>query len=280
MTFPVSKKAVLIGYPTLDYVVSTATPLRGHGTMAARIHSGGDWPRPGGAALYAATCLAAAGHAARPLAHVGDDHAGDIFVAACHAAGVEVDGIERRTGAKTPCCVLIHHDSGGYSCLLDMGGRLPDDLTPGQMVRLAEADLVVIGAGAAQATDAALKAVQPHQLVAWIAKDDPACFPPALCERLSRRADIVFHNRAERALVTPGAAIRIETLGHEGAVVHTGNGATAIPIEPLSVMDATGAGDTLAGGFLAHWLSGDRDPVAATIAGMAAARALLAARNV
>ena len=282
MTFPHTRKAVLIGYPTLDYVASTAVPLRGHGTVAARLHTQSDWPRPGGAVLYAAARLTLAGHGAMPLIPLGDDAAGDVFVAACHAAGLSVDGIARVPGARSPSCILIHHDSGGYSCLLDSEGLSATGLTPNQTAFAAAADLIVIAAGAAKAAEAALAVVQPRQTVAWIVKDDPACFPPYLRERLSRRADLVFHNRSERGLIAGGAGsqIRIETQGAAGAVVYTRTGAMPIPAEPLSVADATGAGDTLAGEFLAHWLCGERDPVAACRAGVAAARALLAARSV
>ena len=281
MRFPHIPKAVVIGYPTLDYVASTAVPLRGHGTVAARLHTQSDWPRPGGAVLYAAARLALAGHVAIPLIQLGDDTAGDVFVAACQAAGLNVDGIIRAPGTRSPSCILIHHDSGGYSCLLDTDGLATTGLTPGQTAFAAAADLIVIAAGAPKAAEAALAAVQPHQTVAWIVKDDPACFPPYLRERLSRRADLVFHNRSERGLIAGGSGrrIRVETQGADGAVVHAATATTPVPAEPLHVADATGAGDTLAGEFLAHWLGGERDPIAACRAGVAAARALLAKRS-
>lgn len=283
MTGVHSKRAALVGYPTLDYVVATSTPLRGHGTVPARLLTDSDWPRPGGAVLYAGARLAAAGHQAFPLVSLGVDAAGETFVAACHSAGVQTGGIERPAGTRSPSCVLVHHDSGGYSCLLDIGTATAGTFTSSQVSLASSADLIVISAGPPRAAASVLDRLQPHQALAWIVKDDPACFPHALCDRLSQRADFVFHNRSERALISPGRTlpsgqIRVETRGSEGAVVHSIQGVTSLPMDAVVTADATGAGDTLAGEFLARWLSGERDPVRAALAGMNAARDLVAAR--
>ena len=282
MTVFSPKRAIVCGYATLDYIAATAAPLDGPGTVAARLRHTADWPRPGGAVFYTSARLAKAGHATACLSVLGDDRAGDAFITACHDHGVATDGIARVTGGQSPACLLIYHDSGDYSCLLDTGDAQLDQMTPVQLRLVQDADLVVISAGPAALTRAVLDAVAPHQRLAWIAKADAQCFPPDLCAALSTRADFIFHNASESHLLGPPPArqIRIETRGGDGAFITADGQTTALSAQAIPVADATGAGDTLAGECLAQWLSGERTPEVILRHGMAAAGALLAARVV
>lgn len=75
-------------------------------------------------------------------------------------------------------------------------------------------------------------------------ESEPARIVPALAERY------------------PGTRVMLK-LDVEGALIQTEHdGVVRIPPATGSLLDATGAGDSFAGAFLAHWLR-DRDPVAA-----------------
>ncbi len=94
---------------------------------------------------------------------------------------------------------------------------------------------------------------------------------------------MIFCNTGERAWLeasrtSPALAgqILFETRGADGVHVEAGE-AFDLPVSPLTVDDATGAGDTFAGAALAALIAGDTARVAGE-AGIAAAGALLAVR--
>lgn len=82
--------------------------------------------------------------------------------------------------------------------------------------------------------------------------------------RLQRPEDICdFYRRL-------GCEIVALTMGKAGTMVAAGDRREVIPARPVEVVDATGAGDTFDGAFLAEWLIG-RDPFAAAAYANAAA---------
>lgn len=265
--------AVVAGFATIDYVVRVEGDFSGRGTLLMR---GGAWPRAGGAALYASAALARAGVVAAPLTWIGDDADGEAYRAAC----VALDGVAVTPGAPSTRCLLIYNTDGTYGCLLRPG---PAELTDAQLRLVAEADWLVVAAGPPAILHRLLDLEGPR--LAWIAKDDPACFPPDLVARLTARARVVFCNAGERDWLesgrtgpVPAGQILFETRGGEGVHVEAGGEAFDLPVTPLTVDDATGAGDTFAGAALAALITGG-SPRAAAEAGIAAAGALLAARQ-
>src|SRR6185437_12739854 len=60
-------------------------------------------------------------------------------------------------------------------------------------------------------------------------------------------------------------------MGESGAYLATGQGRVRIPAHPVTAVDATGAGDTFCGSFLARILAGDDAEAAARYASVAAA---------
>ncbi|TFZ07379.1 sugar kinase [Ramlibacter henchirensis] len=68
-----------------------------------------------------------------------------------------------------------------------------------------------------------------------------------------------------------GAKIVALKLGHEGAVVADAHQRHRIAPHPCKVVDATGAGDTFGGAFIARLLAGDALPTAGRYASVAAA---------
>src|SRR5690606_41175620 len=66
-------------------------------------------------------------------------------------------------------------------------------------------------------------------------------------------------------LIYPGARVVLK-LDADGAFVWEDGSARHIPPAPGNLVDATGAGDSFAGAFLARYLRGDTAEVAATFA--------------
>lgn len=280
-----SRLVVVSGYATLDYVVQAQTPFGGTGTITAALGAANAWPRAGGAALFASTRVAAAGHRALALTWVGDDADGDHYMQACRQSGIDDAAIDRRLGAATPRCLLIYQPDGEHGCLLDIGHEQPPAATPEQLALLGLADHLCVAAGPAAATWDVLNACPPATPVSWIAKQDRRAYPAELCRHLAMRAEVVFCNAGERnfvnsALPAPPRAGQtiIETRGSDGVIVDDAAGRRTIPARAIAASDATGAGDTFAGEVIARLVAGETRIDAAVEQGMSAARALLASR--
>ena len=281
----VAKTAVVSGYASVDYPVRLPAALRGEQTATVHALSGDGWPRPGGAALYVARCLADAGQRGVAIATVGQDANGALYLEACRSSRVELTALNVTAEARTPWCMLLYHDDGEYTCLIDRGDVDRQTLTQAQRLVLGAAEFVCVAAGAAATSAAVLDCISSEAPLAWIAKRDPVCFPESLAQRLAQRADFIFCNAAERSAVDiaraggarTGQAI-IETRGAQGVRLEQGGAAIDIATESLRVRDATGAGDTLAGGVIANLLVGNSDLERAVRDGVGAARRLLLSR--
>ncbi|TCS15296.1 carbohydrate kinase family protein [Caulobacter sp. BK020] len=276
-------RIVVCGFATIDYVVEVDGDFRGRGTLPMRGDPESLRPRAGAAALYTSAALAAGGFEVSPVTWVGDDEERLIFLSGCRAAGLDVSGVSKISGARTAQCLLIYSANGAYGCVLR---SLSGAETEVQRDLVARADVVVIAAGDPEVATRLLGEVRPQARVAWIAKNDPACFPDGLVKQLLARADYVFCNGAERPWIDGllgsggGAAAPraiFETRGEEGVLVDHGGYVRTVPTRRLKVYDATGAGDVFAGATLAAVLKGE-DPVAAAAAGSEAAYAMLAGR--
>jgi ribokinase len=278
-------RAAISGYATLDFVIDCTSEPAGAGTYVSTLGPDGAWPRAGGAALYAGRQLAAAGVPAAPVVGIGDDANGEAFRQACVNAGVALDALAVTSGSRTPSCVMAHHANGRCTCFLDPGGWEPDALTPAQQAVIEGAELVAITAGPPRLSAAVLDRIAPEQRLAWIVKADVHCFPPELSARIGQRADLVFRNIIERDFSHSGLAVArqgriiVETRGGDGVMVHAGAHETVYPVSRLSVRDATGAGDTFAGAFLAAIMTG-AGPDAAAKAAIAATGAFLRTREI
>jgi ribokinase len=281
-----SKHAVVSGYATMDYAARSARPLQGAETLSVDAVTDGGWPRAGGAALFASRRVAAAGFRASALTVVGTDVNAALYTEACRAGGICADGIASLASIRTPWCVLVYHDEGSYTCLIDRGGVDAQSLTRAQLATAANADLLCIAAGPARCAAALLDIIPPDLPLAWIAKRDDVSFPQALAARLGRRANVIFCNTSERQLVdrarshsrTINQSI-IETRGADGVLLESPGTVLELRCDAVSVRDATGAGDTLAGEVLAAMLSGETNLESALRRGMEAARDLLLARR-
>lgn len=274
-------KVVISGYATVDYVVHAAARFTGQGTVAMGTPPDGEWPRPGGAVLYAGRQLAAGGHDIRPLTWIGADADGACYRQAAVAAGMELAGISTVPGTPTTRCLMIYDPDGGHGCLLQAGETI---LSDGQRALPKGVDLLVLTAGPADVTRTLLHALPSVARLAWIVKPDPACFPPDLAHNIAGRADWLFCNASERGWLEAcrqcghSGQVLFETRGSDGVMVEEGRSIILLPVEPLRVTDPTGAGDSFAGAALAALLDGAA-PVEAARRGIAAAGDLLRRRG-
>lgn len=280
----------IIGYASLDHVAMLDSVPRPGRTSTILARPRNAWPRLGGSPAYVASALAAAGVAnARPVSWIGEDAAGEAYLAQLRDRGVAVDAMARVPGARTPIAVLAYDPDGGCACLYDPGMPKDLDLSAAQRDVVARAGWLCVTIGPTRATLAALDALGPAARLAWVVKDDPRALTPELAARLAARADLICHSRAERSFVEaafraapearPGR-ILVETLGGEGAVVSRAGTSRTVPTVPFETPDPTGAGDTFAGGVIAALAGGETDLVAVVEAGHRAAATLLRSRHV
>jgi 2-dehydro-3-deoxygluconokinase len=68
-----------------------------------------------------------------------------------------------------------------------------------------------------------------------------------------------------------GCRVVVLKMGEQGAYLGTADGRVRVPAHPVTPVDATGAGDTLCGSFLARILAGDEPEAAVRYASVAAA---------
>lgn len=273
-------KVVISGYATMDYVVHAAGRFAGRGTMAMRTPPDGQWPRPGGAVLYAGRQMAAGGHHTCPVTWTGADADGARYRDAITMAGMQPGGVATLPDTVTTQCLMIYDPDGSHGCLLRPGGT---ELLDTQRNLLAAADLLVLTAGPAEISRALLDCLPETARLAWIVKPDPACFPAELARCIAARADFLFCNGAERSWLDAYRPpdrpdqVLFETRGGDGVTVEADGAALMLAVEPLKVTDPTGAGDSFAGAALAALLDGE-DPHSAARRGSDAAASLLRRR--
>ncbi len=272
-------KIVVTGYASLDFVVRLDAPALPDRT-ATILSRPRQWPRLGGSPAYVSAALVAAGaQDATPVSWVGDDAEGARYREELQRLGVAADGVSARAG-RTPVCLLAYQPDGGCVCLYDPGLGAPIELDAAQRDLVLAADALVATVGPAEATRQALELAQGK--VIWVVKADARATPPDLAAALAARADVIVHSRAEAGFVEAAGArretLRIETRGAEGVAIHADGEETTIPADPLDVEDATGAGDTWVGGFLAARLLRGATLDEAARAGNASVCAMLAAR--
>ncbi len=277
-------RVAILGYASVDYVATVDGEVRWGWTsrIASRPHE--EWPRPGGCPFYVARPLARAGFSADVVTWIGDDDMGGRYVEYCRRDRVGTRGIYAAPGAVTLITILLYNRNGDCACLVDFGSA-SEIVTSIQEDLIREADTVVVTVGPSACSKHALDLVRPHAKVVWVAKNDPTSFPPELRVRLGQRSNYIFCNGEERALIneatlgSDAAQVIVETHGADPILVCADGRSTEVAVAPLRVGDATGAGDTLAGGTLAALLGGEKDPLAAVRAGACAAHELLQRRG-
>ena len=274
-------EVVITGYASLDYPALLDGTVAGDSTTQIRFRDPGAWPRLGGSPAYAGAALARGGHHATPVSWIASDTAGETYVRMTEEAGMATDALARIDAPRSPVSLMLHQADGTSICLYDPGFAGREVLTPVQRDCLSAAAHVCVTVGPGHLLGEILDLVRPDAALYWVAKNDPTCFTPALCARLSARAQVIFCNHAERALIAAGTRdgqIVIETMGRRGYQVGVDGQSRFVAADPVSVSDPTGAGDTFAGAFIGAYLK-DGDPHAAAQVAAAATRQMLEVRG-
>ncbi|WP_159944168.1 sugar kinase [Nocardiopsis sp. FR6] len=235
----------------------------------------------GGAESNVAVALARLGHTAAWVSRVGADPFGRIVTESVAGAGVDVRGVvvdpDRPTG-------LYVKDTapGGAGVLYYRSGSAASELSAADADRVrARGARVVHLSGITPALSARAAALVGRlldrgsgdgALRSFDVNHRPALWPPdtagPVLLGLARRADVVFVGRdeAERLwgtpgpedvrAVLPGVPVLVVKDAEHGATCFGADGSVFAPSPPVDVVEAVGAGDAFAAGFLSGLLDG------------------------
>jgi 2-dehydro-3-deoxygluconokinase len=252
----------------------------------------------GGDTSNAAVAAARAGARVGMIAAIGADPAGEAFRTLWAREGI--DSATVRTDPDHPTAVyFVFHGPAGHRFLHYRANSAAANYAAGDLplaaigaCRALFLSGISLGISAA-AADAGLAAIAAARaagaLVAFDTNYRPRLWPPAraraVMEAAIAMADIVFPGEEDAAamlgLAEPAAILdhyrrlgpRIVVLkrGALGVALATVEGRRDFPAHRVAAVDATGAGDTFCGSFLARLLAGDGPGDAARYANAAAA---------
>ncbi|MGR3290712.1 MAG: adenosine kinase [Paracoccaceae bacterium] len=224
-----------------------------------------------------ANSIAAAAQLGGCVAFVGkvkDDQLGAIFAHDLRAQGVTYETTMggRDSAAETGRCIVLVTPDGERSLNTYLGWSEflgPDDIDEAMM---ANSEFIFLegyrfdGPDSHQAFAKAIAATKSTGGLVSITLSDPFCIDrhrDAFTRLLRDDADLLFANRVEImsmyqtdnfdiALAAAAKDVKIVacTDGSNGAHIVTGSDRWHVPAVPTKVLDATGAGDLFAGGFL------------------------------
>jgi 2-dehydro-3-deoxygluconokinase len=232
-----------------------------------------------------------AGIGARLAARVGADALGRALLAFWDAEGVDVGHVQIE--ASAPTGIYVNERTPGNAHRFDYHRRgsagsllAPEDIAPAFINGLAVLhtsgiSLAVVGAATAAATERARAA---GALISFAVNHRPNLDgDPEAVLAAARGADVVFISAEEAELLLETSAIEevrealghdpselVITLGANGAAIAAGSEVLTIRAPAVDAVDAAGAGDALAGAYLAARIRG-LDPEPALRRGVAAA---------
>ncbi len=265
-------------------------------------------PGPDGRVLYleghggdtsnAAVAAARQGASVGVIAALGEDPAGASFRALWAREGIDAATIRRDPDHQTGV-YFVFHGPDGHSFLHYRANSAAANYGPEHLPEAALASAralylsgisLGISTAAADAGLAAIAQARRHGvLVAFDTNYRPRLWPPAraraVMDAAIAQADIAFPGeedaRAMLSLTDPdaildyyralGPRVVVLKLGSGGAALATDTIRRRIPAHRVAAVDATGAGDTFCGAFLARTLAGDGPEQAALYANAAAA---------
>ncbi|MBR5699844.1 MAG: adenosine kinase [Bacteroidales bacterium] len=227
---------------------------------------------PGGSAANTITCTSIFGMPSGYIGKIGNDELGHLFKSTMEQYGVKAN-LLYGTKSSGRCMVFITGANAECTFASYMGSALemgPDDLKPEYFQGW---DYFHIEGYLVQNQDLILKAVQMAKEAGCIISIDMASYNVVesneafLHNLVDDYVDIVFANETEArsftklepkeavAELSKRCQIAIVKVGKDGSMVQQGDEYHYIPAWPAATIDATGAGDTYAAGFLyAHSL--------------------------
>ncbi len=252
----------------------------------------------GGDTSNAAVAAARQGASVGYVAALGTDTFGDRFVELWQHEGVDCTAVARRDDGHT-AVYFVTHDARGHQFHFLRTGSAASRLGPDDLPRtyLAGARILHLS-GISQAISPAARAAGFTAIDIVKAAGGRVSYDTNLRLRLwsldlaretihaaMARADIALPSFEDAEQLTGlsdpdaiadfylrlGPRIVALKLGKDGALMATPDARQRIPARPVKAVDATGAGDTFGGAFLARLLAGDDPFTAATYANAAAA---------
>ncbi|MEU0569845.1 carbohydrate kinase family protein [Nonomuraea sp. NPDC005983] len=245
-----------------------------------------------GAAAGTAVDLVKLGNEVVTMGAVGDDELGDFLLAVLAKRGVDVSRLVRRPGEQTAASILPIRPDGGRPSFHVPGANLGvtfadlDEaaLRGARAIHLGGVD-VTFGLGD-PAFFALLDSVRAAGTIVTMdfLSEMPdllgmaRAFLPHVDHVLPNEAQALLMTGAEtvedaaRALLAEGPRAVLVTLGAEGSLVVTADGAERVPAVKTEAVDTTGCGDAYCAGFVTGLLHGQDVLTAARWGTAAAAR--------
>jgi 2-dehydro-3-deoxygluconokinase len=252
----------------------------------------------GGDTSNAAIAAARSGASTGYITAIGQDRPGDAFMALWAREGVDTATVLRRAEAPTGMYIVTHDERGHDFTFYRSGSAAsryrPEDV-PETAIRAAKV-LHLSGISQAisdSACDASFHAIATARAAGVRVSYDtnlrlrlwPAARAAAVIHAAIAQADIALPSlddaKALTGLEAPeaiadfylrlGCPLVVLKLGAKGVLVATPAGRQAIAGRQVAAVDATGAGDTFAGAFLARIVAGAEPIAAARYANAAAA---------
>lgn len=277
-----------MGEPMLEF---NQLPLRPDGARHYLEGHGGDTSN-------AAVAAARQGAKVGMITSLGRDMPGDSFMALWEREGIDTSTVTR-TDRYLTGVYFVTHDPAGHHFLHYRANSAaamfgPEDVPVRAIGRARMLYLSGISQGisttACDATLAAIDAARRHGVkIAYDTNYRPRLWPPARAAAVTRAAmesvDYALPGiedvRTLTGLTDPdamldyylklGPGVVVLKMGEAGAYLATPEARVKIPGFPVRTVDATGAGDTFCGSFLARILAGDSPEPAARYAAVAAA---------
>lgn len=211
----------------------------------------------GGSAANVAAALAGLDVDAALVGSVGDDDNGLLARRELEHAGVDLDGLVEVTAAETAVKYLLVDDHGQVSVLGNDG--VNEALTPADVDTVAVTDADHVHLTSQRPETAAAIARTASEAGVPVSFDPGRRVGDRDFGTTVERADILFatDHEVEAALdatydeTTLARRVVVVTSGADGAVVHAGDDTHHHPGFDVESVDATGAGDAFAAGFIA-----------------------------
>ncbi len=254
----------------------------------------------GGDTSNVAIAAARQGARAAYVSAVGDDLAGRSLLELWQREAVDASAVQRDGDAPTGLYFVTHDAAGHHFSYLRRGSAASRYRLDANAREVVAASRYVFASGISlgisdRMADSVFEALsiarEAGRTVAFDSNYRPALWPrpraAAVIQEAMRQADIVFPGmedaQALLGLSDPdtiidlclnlGAKVVVLKMGSAGALLATPGARTQVAAHPCRPVDATGAGDTFCGSFLASLAAGAALDAAARYAACAAALA-------
>ena len=274
------------GYPSLDYICRVShSPTVGETALVRTPPSRYTF---GGCGANVAVGLARLGFKTGVCMVVGDDESGRAYLNHLQTEGVDSRDIICLPGSSTSESRLYVNPEGEYQNFFFPGAA---DAWRGELGlnSLAEATCALLTVGPAHYNRQFVTLADHADIpLIWQLKPDIYAYPPDTLADLAQGSVLLLMNRFEcdyltstleledpAGLLSEKTQLVALTLGSAGSRIYAESGVHDVPVvSPPRVIDATGAGDAYATGFLAGWLGGRSPLVCAQMGAVVASFAL------